>query len=387
VVKAEAAFMAARDIAAAAGLRLWQVRALQELGTIDLFGSLSPDRLLEARRMAVSLGALSTVAVVDLQLGALYDERGDLAESLAASTRCEEASRRWRLSTLAMSLGVQAAAHARLGDREAMERACDAALATDEDQDNVVQAVQGNTVPVLHILQGDLAAAAQAVGVAMEVLRRNPGIAQPFPGLWALLRTLVDDDGEAARREVAALAVDTPVSRELLVVAEAVARGRGGDTEGAAARFAEADAALGRRQGGFRQAWTRLLVAPAALADDWGEPLPWLRETLATFEAKGLDAFARRCRTVLREAGAPVPRRGRGDTALVPPELAALGITGREVDVLALVATGATNREVGDALFISVRTVDKHVERLLQKAGTTRAGLAEVAREVGLLPT
>ena len=48
--------------------------------------------------------------------------------------------------------------------------------------------------------------------------------------------------------------------------------------------------------------------------------------------------------------------------------------------MLALVAAGATNREVGERLFISVRTVDKHVERLLQKAGTTRAGLAEIAR-------
>ena len=37
VAKAEAAFTEAHDIAAAAGLRLWQVRALQELGTIDLF--------------------------------------------------------------------------------------------------------------------------------------------------------------------------------------------------------------------------------------------------------------------------------------------------------------------------------------------------------------
>ena len=71
----------------------------------------------------------------------------------------------------------------------------------------------------------------------------------------------------------------------------------------------------------------------------------------------------------------------------MPPELAAIGITGREVDVLALVAAGATNREVGERLFISARTVDKHVERLLQKAGTTRAGLAEVARAAGLLPT
>ena len=64
-----------------------------------------------------------------------------------------------------------------------------------------------------------------------------------------------------------------------------------------------------------------------------------------------------------------------------------MGITGREVDVLALVATGATNREVGEHLFISVRTVDKHVERLLQKAGTSRAGLAAVARAAGLLRT
>lgn len=221
----------------------------------------------------------------------------------------------------------------------------------------------------------------------MVVLRRNPDAAQPFPGLWAVLRTLIDDDGDAARCEVAELAIDTPVSRELLLAAEAVALGRAGDRGGAAARFAEADAALGRRQGGFRRALTRLLVAPAALADGWGEPLPWLRENLATFEAKNLDALARRCRTILRDAGAPVPRRGRSDTAAVPPELAAMGITGREVDVLALVATGATNREVGKRLFISVRTVDKHVERILQKVGTSRAGLAEVASAAGLLPT
>ena len=86
----------------------------------------------------------------------------------AASTRCEEASRRWRLSTLPMSLAVQAAAHARLGDREAMERACDAAIATGEDQDNVVEAVQGQHVrAVFHIVQGDLTAAARGVDAAM----------------------------------------------------------------------------------------------------------------------------------------------------------------------------------------------------------------------------
>ena len=48
--------------------------------------------------------------------------------------------------------------------------------------------------------------------------------------------------------------MDAPVSREMLVAAEAVALGRAATPTGAAARFAEADAALGRRQGGFRQA-------------------------------------------------------------------------------------------------------------------------------------
>ena len=39
---AEAAFQAAHDLAARARLRVWQARAMQELGTIDMFGSLSP---------------------------------------------------------------------------------------------------------------------------------------------------------------------------------------------------------------------------------------------------------------------------------------------------------------------------------------------------------
>ena len=47
----------------------------------------------------------------------------------------------------------------------------------------------------------------------MDVIRANPGVTHTFPGMWALLRTILDDDGDAARAEVAALRVDTPVSR------------------------------------------------------------------------------------------------------------------------------------------------------------------------------
>lgn len=79
---------------------------------------------------------------------------------------------------------------------------------------------------------------------------------------------------------------------------------------------------------------------------------------------------------LLRAAGRPVPRRGRGG-ATVPTSFAALGVTSREMDVLELVATGITNRQIGERLFLSPRTVDKHVQRLLGKTGSSnRTALA-----------
>ncbi len=45
------------------------------------------------------------------------------------------------------------------------------------------------------------------------------------------------------------------------------------------------------------------------------------------------------------------------------------GLTGREVEVLRLVARGATNQQVADALRISVRTVNTHITNILNKTG------------------
>ena len=79
-------------------------------------------------------------------------------------------------------------------------------------------------------------------------------------------------------------------------------------------------------------------------------------------------------RDLLRRAGAPT-RRGRGDSP-VPAPLAALGVTSREADVLALLVEGATNAEIAERLFLSRRTVETHVAHLLQKTSSaTRAEL------------
>jgi DNA-binding CsgD family transcriptional regulator/tetratricopeptide (TPR) repeat protein len=381
---AAAAFGEALEVATRAGSQLWRVRALQELGTVDLFSSLATEHLDRARREAVAMGALATAAVVDLQLGALHNERGELDLALDAARRCEESSRRFGLATLAMGLTIQAMVHARAGRRAEMQAALDAAYACGGDPEYVEIGAWSNVVPILELVVGDLPAAAAGLDRAMAALRRRPAATFPFPGMWALVHTLLGD-GADARAEARALRFDTPVSREMLDAADAVALGRDGDRAGAADRWAIADAALAEHGGGFRRAFVRLLVAPAALRDGWGDPIAWLRESLAVFDGLGLDALALRCRAVLRGADQPVPRRGRGDVDVVPPALAALGITGREVDVLGLVARGHTNREVGERLCISARTVDKHVERLLRKAGTDRAGLAALAGDAGLL--
>lgn len=82
-----------------------------------------------------------------------------------------------------------------------------------------------------------------------------------------------------------------------------------------------------------------------------------------------LDALARRGRL-----DAPGASRG-GD-----------GLTDREAEVLALVAKGLTNRQIGERLFISGKTVSVHVSNLLAELGVAgRAEAVAVAHRRGLL--
>ena len=63
------------------------------------------------------------------------------------------------------------------------------------------------------------------------------------------------------------------------------------------------------------------------------------------------------------------------------------GLTRREREVAALVATGLTNREIAGRLYLSVRTVEVHVDHVLTKIGfRTRTELAAWMHEQGLAP-
>ena len=165
-------------------------------------------------------------------------------------------------------------------------------------------------------------------------------------GLWALLRTIAADRDAEAREALAALpAVMRPANRAALLCAEAVVAGRDGRGDAAEDLFTEAQDLV------VELPWLRrvlqLLTVECAVVDEWGQPVPVLRAVLAELVEADDPLLARTCRDLLRRAGAPT-RRGRG-TSDVPARLAALGVTSREMDVLRLVAGGATNAQVGRA--------------------------------------
>jgi non-specific serine/threonine protein kinase len=68
-----------------------------------------------------------------------------------------------------------------------------------------------------------------------------------------------------------------------------------------------------------------------------------------------------------------------------PPPGSRPGLTRREAEVAALAARGLTNRDIAGQLFLSVRTVEAHVDHILTKLGFhTRTQLAAWALEAGL---
>ena len=71
--------------------------------------------------------------------------------------------------------------------------------------------------------------------------------------------------------------------------------------------------------------------------------------------------------------------------AAPPDPLARFGFTAREREVLSLLAAGRSNPEIGQALFISTKTVSVHVSNILAKLGVRgRAEAAAVAHRLGV---
>ncbi|MFF8035547.1 MULTISPECIES: ATP-binding protein [unclassified Streptomyces] len=117
-----------------------------------------------------------------------------------------------------------------------------------------------------------------------------------------------------------------------------------------------------------------LLLGRALLADGAPrEAREHLRNAVALALRCGCVALARQAREELVGAG------GRMREITVSPLDM---LTGTERTVAALVASGVSNREAAEALFVTVRTVELHLTSIYRKLGVTRrADLADVLRE------
>jgi DNA-binding NarL/FixJ family response regulator len=91
---------------------------------------------------------------------------------------------------------------------------------------------------------------------------------------------------------------------------------------------------------------------------------PWLRGTAAAFARAGYPHQ----QAALSAAGHPATRR--------PARPA--DMTGREIEVLQLLARGLSNREIAERLVISRKTAGHHVEHIYAKTGTTNRALASL---------
>ena len=167
-------------------------------------------------------------------------------------------------------------------------------------------------------------------------------------------------------------------ARGYLRLARAVALGRAGRRTEAEAELAVGEEQLRR----LADVWLHhgyRLAAPAALEDGWGDPGRWLLETLGGFEERGLARGADAVRALMRGAGIPVPRRGQATPGL-PSRWATAGVTAREAEVLALLGGGLTNQEIAERVFLSSRTVERHLANVGAKLGTrTRSELVALA--------
>lgn len=270
------------------------------------------------------------------------------------------------------------------GDYAAAERELQAALATFREQDPgelvLCLGMLGLTLLAADKRQEarECAAEQEAILAALSVGRLPTLSAQ---GCLALMAVIMGDDERAATYypglltcqgqhhwflvdrilgEIAALSGDWEAAQAHLAAAAALAQREGLRPEMGRIRLAQADLELTRGGPGSAARARRLLGQALALFEE--------------LDMTGETSHARhRLRDLPRQPGAPVH-----------PGLPA-GLSPREAEVLRLVATGRSNRQIAQELALSESTVAKHLTAIFNKTTTdNRAAATAFAIRHGL---
>lgn len=296
-----------------------------------------------------------------LRLGGAWPEALDQARKAS-----ERGAPKSELSATGQALYQQGEIHRLRGEvaqaeeayREASQRGCDPQPG----------------LALLRLTQGkrDAATSAirRAVGAAPEPLAR----ARYLPALVEI--SLLAGDAEAAREACAEL--ERTAARFGTEVLGAIAAQARGEVELASGN---AEAALPSLRRAF-QTWQDV----GAPYDAARARVALARACLALRDEDGATLELAAARAVFERLGA-VPDIEAID-ALANPSVPAKGppLTARELEVLRLVATGKTNKAIGKELFLSEKTVDRHVSNIFAKLDVkSRAAATAYAYEHGLV--
>jgi DNA-binding CsgD family transcriptional regulator len=231
---------------------------------------------------------------------------------------------------------------------------------------------------------------AAAVTVAAEALARFEGSTASPRYAWPLLVSAATAAGQTSGEDAVALldrlralAEKTdargPVQRAWQLSFETLVPRAplGPETDGTGHRLAAADAAVAAWEAvgqPYQAAVSLVHAARIALAErSPDQAAARLRRAAPIARRLGAEPLAAQVADLTRRAETG-GHAGDG------------GLTGRELEVLTLVAAGQSNREVAAALFISPKTASVHVSNILAKLGAaTRTEAAVKAHELGLL--
>ncbi|MFE6067888.1 AAA family ATPase [Streptomyces sp. NPDC056525] len=410
--EADACLVRMLEVAEKHRLAVSRAEALVRLGTNAFMRTGEATQLETARAAAHELGSLTVLQTVDglLAMQSVLAGRWDRAREIV--DRSVEASARLQnLSAHRYLLLVDATLAAHQGRGREQERALVRFRRAGGEESMLVPLQRGLCQAVGALMAEDRRRAAAELDAALAWEREHPSFfyLSGRYGLRPLLRILDGDrtggkaggDGEAGGgggtrggggahggggggREAYREALASPGgqlawNRMFLGMADAVLRGRDGDSDGARRAVEEA----GRAATVFPQAWhlALRLVAEAALADSWGEPVAWLRTAEEYFHEAGVQPVAGACRALLRQAGVSVPQR-RGGRERIPAELRTAGVTPREYEVFVLLMERPGNLQIAQRLCISPRTVEKHMASLMAKTGCVdRSALCALSAE------
>jgi DNA-binding NarL/FixJ family response regulator len=120
--------------------------------------------------------------------------------------------------------------------------------------------------------------------------------------------------------------------------------------------------------------WTRLDLARALVATDSLRAKDVLASVAEVADTSGAHTVAEAAGKQLRSLGVRTWHRGAGGAA---------ALTDRESEIAHLIAAGASNPEIARKLFLSRKTVERHVSNVLKKTGVrNRAELAARVAEL-----